>query len=477
MNFPLCWSAVFAAISSPPQQGTSMRTTVTLLMSFSRIISVAVIDVVQLGAAHQRDVPLDELLVEGGVGVGGAVGGDEEPCAVKIGRVHRHQLDLHRPLGKAAHLLGLRRFHGGRVLALNIPGLAARAAARQGHALVPHFPLLIFHDGLLVISRRLPLHKGDGPGGAGGQAVTQAVAVIVPHEPCLAVHHGDGALVTGGGAGTAAVAFILIDFNDPSFHCNASLLLWLDYTKIKSASRLNFQQERTFMKEFFPVLHAAPLFSGISDEELAVMLSCLGARIGTFPKGARLLRAGDTVEEVGLVLAGSALVVQEDIWGNRSILSKIGPGQTFAEVFACAPGSVLNVSVEAESAVTVMFLHIRRVLSVCPSACSHHSRIIRNLLGELAEKNLRLNEKLTHMGQRTTRAKLMSYFSAEAQRRGGYEFDIPFSRQQLADYLGVERSGLSLELGKMRDEGLLDFHKSHFLLKAPETDGLPPSAR
>ena len=224
------------------------------------------------------------------------------------------------------------------------------------------------------------------------------------------------------------------------------------------------------MKDFFPVLHTAALFSGISDTELAAMLSCLGARIDTFSKGSRLLRAGDTVEEVGLVLAGSALVVQEDIWGNRSILSKAMPGQTFAEVFACAPGAVLNVSVEAESveaesAVTVMFLHIRRVLSVCPSACSHHSRIIRNLLGELAEKNLRLNEKLTHMGQRTTRAKLMSYFSAEAQRRGGYEFDIPFSRQQLADYLGVERSGLSLELGKMRDEGLLDFHKSHFILK------------
>ena len=195
------------------------------------------------------------------------------------------------------------------------------------------------------------------------------------------------------------------------------------------------------MKEFFPVLHTAALFSGISDDELAAMLSCLGARIDAFPKGSRLLRAGEAVEEVGLVLAG------------------------FAEVFACAPGAVLNVSVEAESAVTVMFLHIKRVLSMCPSACSHHSRIIRNLLSELAEKNLRLNEKLTHMGQRTTRAKLMSYFSAESQRRDSYEFDIPFSRQQLADYLGVERSGLSMELGKMRDEGLLDFHKSHFVLK------------
>ena len=217
------------------------------------------------------------------------------------------------------------------------------------------------------------------------------------------------------------------------------------------------------MKEFLPVLHTAALFSGISDDELAVMLSCLGARINTFPKGTRLLRAGEQVEEVGLVLAGSALIMQEDIWGNRNILSKTGPGQTFADVFACAPGAVLNVSVEAESTMTVMFLHIRRVLSVCPSASSHHSRIIRNLLGELAEKNLR--------------AKLMSYFSAEALRRGVYEFDIPFSRQQLADYLGVERSGLSVELGKMRDEGLLDFHKSHFLLKTPEADRPFPSAR
>ena len=219
------------------------------------------------------------------------------------------------------------------------------------------------------------------------------------------------------------------------------------------------------MKDFLPVLRSAPLFSGVSEEELTAILACLGAEVKHFPKDDFLLRAGDTAESIGLVLAGSVLVIQENIWGNRNILSKAGPGQTFAAAYACAPGSLLNVSVAAETPAAAMFLNVRRVLTVCPSACVHHSRIIRNLLGELAEKNLRFGEKLTHMGQRSTRAKLMSYFSAEAQRLGKYEFEIPFSRQQLADYLAVERSGLSLELGKMKREGLLDFHKSHFVLK------------
>ena len=195
------------------------------------------------------------------------------------------------------------------------------------------------------------------------------------------------------------------------------------------------------------------------------MLSCLGARTEAFPKEVFLLRVGDTAESIGVVLSGSVLILQEDLWGNRNILSKVGPGQVYAAAFACAPGAVLNVSVMTETPATVMLLNVRRILTVCSSACEHHNRIIRNLLAELAEKNLLQNEKLTHIGQRTTRNKLMSYLSAEAQRLGRYEFDIPFSRQQLADYLAVERSGLSLELGKMQRDGLLTFRKNHFVLK------------
>ncbi len=219
------------------------------------------------------------------------------------------------------------------------------------------------------------------------------------------------------------------------------------------------------MKDFLPVIRSAQLFSGISAEELTAMLSCLKAEKKDFPRDGFVLRAGDTADSIGLVLAGTVLIIQEDIWGNRNILSKAGPGQAFAAAYACVPGAKLNMSVIAETPVTVMFLNVSRILNVCPSACSHHSRIIRNLLGELAGKSLNLNEKLTHMGQRGTRSKIMSYLSAEAQRLGKYEFDIPFSRQQLADYLGVERSGLSLELGKMKKDGVLDYRKNHFILR------------
>ena len=220
------------------------------------------------------------------------------------------------------------------------------------------------------------------------------------------------------------------------------------------------------MKEMLSVLRTSGIFSGISAEETEKMLHCLEVRPETFQKDEYILRAGDRVEAFGLVITGKVMIIQEDFWGNRNILAAVGAGHCFAETFACSPGAVLNVSVIAETNVQVLFLNVKRILTTCPSTCSHHSRMIRNLLSELAEKNLRLNEKITHLGQRSRRAKILSYLSAEAQRHGSAEFDIAFSRQQLADYLSVDRSGLSMELSRMQEEGLLEYRKNHFKLHA-----------
>ena len=167
---------------------------------------------------------------------------------------------------------------------------------------------------------------------------------------------------------------------------------------------------------------------------------------------------------MGLVLKGSVLVVQEDLWGHRNIMSKIEEGDFFAEPYAATPGSVLNINVITCSHCEIMMLNISRLLSVCPTACEHHNKLIRNLVAVLAGRVLLFNEKITHMSKRTTRDKLLSYLSSESIKQGKLSFDIPYDRQQLADYLCVERAAMSVELSKLQKEGLLKTRRNHFEL-------------
>ena len=216
------------------------------------------------------------------------------------------------------------------------------------------------------------------------------------------------------------------------------------------------------MREHLKILQECGLFAGTSPENLESMLHCLHPRLRDYAKGETILSAGEATDSFAVVLRGAVLIAHEDYWGNRNILSALEPGDLFAETFAATPDLPLNVSAVAEAASTVLFLNLKRVLATCPTACPHHRRIIENLLAEMAVKNRRLNEKLMHMSQRGTRQKLLSYLSGEAQRRHASTFEIPFNRQQLADYLSVDRSALSAELSKLKAEGLLDYHRSTF---------------
>lgn len=206
-------------------------------------------------------------------------------------------------------------------------------------------------------------------------------------------------------------------------------------------------------------LSALPLFQGIPD--LEAMLERTGARVRRYEKGAFLLRRGETAEQMGVVLSGGVHIVREDFWGNRSIVGLAGPGDVFAESYHLS-GGVLEVSALAAAETEALLLDARR---------AGEPALLENLLSLLAEKNRMLTEKIRHMSRRTTREKLLSYLSVQALRAGGPEFDIPLDRQQLADYLAVDRSALSAELGKLRREGLLETRRSHFrLLEAGETD-------
>ncbi len=215
-------------------------------------------------------------------------------------------------------------------------------------------------------------------------------------------------------------------------------------------------------------LTKTPLFQGIAPKELEQMLGCLGASARQYGKGQTIYHVGENVEQMGVVVTGSVHVVQDDVWGNRSIWAQVGPGQVFAETYASLPGEVLNVGVEAVEETQVLFLDVGRVLQVCPGGCPFHSRLLRNLLQVMALKNLNLTRKISHITPRSIRERMLAYLSNEAVRQGTMDFRIPFNRQQLADYLSVDRSALSAELSKMKREGLLDYQKNHFVLHGVE---------
>lgn len=218
------------------------------------------------------------------------------------------------------------------------------------------------------------------------------------------------------------------------------------------------------MQKYSETLKRSILFSGIDETEMNSMLGCLDARTEKFRKNDYILRVGDSPDKIGILLSGNALVIQEDYWGNRDIRTRLVPGQTFAESFACVPGAVMDVSVVTGEDSEVMWLSVGHIMHTCPNACAYHSRMIQNLLSDLARNSLIENEKLTHISCRTTRAKLLSYLSAEARRQGKTEFTIPFNRQQLADYLSVERSAMSSELSRMQKDGILTLNKNYFKL-------------
>ena len=218
------------------------------------------------------------------------------------------------------------------------------------------------------------------------------------------------------------------------------------------------------MKKYIEILKRTQLFSGVSDTEISAMLNCLQAKLLTFQKGDYVFREGERIDNITVLVKGKLLVQHDDFWGNRNIVNVIRVGEMFGEAYvAPESGSLLN-DVIAEEDSAVIFFDVRRILTVCSTACRFHSMVIQNLFFAISEKNRKLVQKIGYMSKRSTRAKLLSYLSEEAKRQNSSHFTIPFTRQQLADFLCVDRSAMSNELCKMRDEGLLQFAKNQFIL-------------
>lgn len=216
------------------------------------------------------------------------------------------------------------------------------------------------------------------------------------------------------------------------------------------------------MKKYIPILKSCGLFDEIEEEHLTAMLGCLGAKVISMEKGKTIFQEGAPAKYIGVILSGAVQMVQDDFYGNRTIVTRIETSGLFGESFACAGTAVLPVSFIASKSGESLLIDCSRITNTCCNACSFHKQVIFNLLHLVAKKNLDFHQKIEITSKRTTKEKLMTYLLSVAKQEQSNSFTIPYDRQALADYLGVERSAMSAEISKLRKEGVIECEKSHF---------------
>lgn len=218
------------------------------------------------------------------------------------------------------------------------------------------------------------------------------------------------------------------------------------------------------MKKYLELLKTVSLFEDVEKADIEAVLSCLSAEIASYRKKQAIFLEGDSVDKVGIVLSGSVEVVKEDFYGNKNIVALLNEGQLFGETFVCSDVKALPVSVICVTDCVIMLIDYRKLVTTCSKACSFHNKLIKNMLRIVANKNILLNQKLELITKRTTREKLLAYLSAQAKKAGSSRFCIPLNRQQLADYLAVERSAMSAELSRLKKDRVIDYQKNSFTL-------------
>ncbi len=218
------------------------------------------------------------------------------------------------------------------------------------------------------------------------------------------------------------------------------------------------------MEKYFDILRKCPLFMGIADQHIFKMLNCLGAKRESFDKKYTIIAEGNPAKFIGILLSGSAQIEQVDYYGNRTIVGRVEPSQLFSEEFACAESQAVPVSVIASDPCEVFLIDCSHILHTCHNNCGFHQQMIFNLMKNMATKNIVYHQKIEITSKRSTREKLMTYLMFCAKEVGSNSFTIPYDRQELADFLEVDRSGLSAEISKLRKEGILTSTKNYFEL-------------
>ena len=218
------------------------------------------------------------------------------------------------------------------------------------------------------------------------------------------------------------------------------------------------------LENFYNQIKTSPVFYGMNDEELKGLLECFHARIRRYEKGDMIIRQGDMISNIYLILSGGVNIEKDSYWGRRIIISRLGKNENLALSFVGSKDVEANIDAISVEDTLVLVLSYEKCTSMCQNACTRHKILINNLFRILSKENIELIQKIENVSQKSIRDKLLTYLSNEAQKKHSNSFDIQFNRQDLADYLNVDRSAMSFELSKLQKEGLISYNKNHFEL-------------
>lgn len=223
------------------------------------------------------------------------------------------------------------------------------------------------------------------------------------------------------------------------------------------------------IKPYIQLLSGIDLFSNIDENNISALLGCLGGKLVYVKKGEFIISTGDIIENIGILVEGQLHIIKENAKGERTIISPVYPGDLFAEAL-CFAGNILSpLSVVADTDAKMIIFNYKNMLRTCSESCEFHSQLIENMLQVVSLKNLHLQGRVEILSHKSIREKLMGYFNLQ-MINGKNTFTIPFNREELADFLCIDRSALSRELGRMKNEGIIDFWKSEFKMLEREVD-------
>lgn len=219
------------------------------------------------------------------------------------------------------------------------------------------------------------------------------------------------------------------------------------------------------MQTYYNQIKNSPIFFGLSEEELKAMLECFNARIKEYSDGEMIIRQGDMITNIYLVLEGNVNIEKDSYWGRRIIVTQLGVNDNIALAFVASKNVEASIDAISIGKTKLLILSYAKCTTMCQNVCTKHRLLIGNLFEILSKENIELIQKIENISQKTIREKLLTYFSNEARKNKSNIFEIPFNRQDLADYLNIDRSAMSFELSKMQKDNLIKYEKNKFMLK------------